>query len=517
MLRRRRRMAIGGGAVLVVAVGVAVAILVGPLGLDLFLRHRAGRRADVGDAALGVHGKLARLLLPAARDAARLRGPGHPLERALPRRVDAVQRPAADRTHRSCRGRRGSPRDPLGLGRADAAALERPAHWSTPSSGRRSPASTTRCCEPASGRSRSPTARPSGRGKAAGTVPASARPPTARSAPIRRAAATCPIGAPSSQALMRRFPQMVALEVWNEPNLPRFFAPRPSPALYSRLRQDRPRGGRRQRRARPRSSPPVSRSGASAVKGGIGAPSFLTAVYRKAGAASFDGIGAHPYPHGPPRAANMTANLNRLRRVRDRFGDRATPLWVTEVGVGGTSGRRGKLSVRLGSPGPRPGPHVPIDPNSGRAGVHHLRASRHRRRGPEVRAVRRRAGQPPAEARLLLSRRAARRGASVRRRGLIAARCERRPARRVQPGWRPTCGRGSTACWKVGRFTQGILGWVIAPTALKPILSWAACDLTAVDLGVRVVLERVAQRVEQRAAAGAELALPAVDARVAAP
>ena len=152
-------------------------------------------------------------------------------------------------------------------------------------------------------------------------------------------------------AMLRRFPQMVALEVWNEPNLPRFFAPRPSPTLYSRLVE-----GAHLATADTGSPVPILTAGlsvgASAVKGGTGAPSFLTAVYRKAGARSFDGIGAHPYPHGAPRAANMTANLNRLRRVRDRFGDRATPLWVTEVGVGGTSGRRGKLSVRLGAQGP---------------------------------------------------------------------------------------------------------------------------------------------------------------------
>ena len=152
-------------------------------------------------------------------------------------------------------------------------------------------------------------------------------------------------------AMLRRFPQMVALEVWNEPNLPRFFAPRPSPSLYSRLVE-----AAHQAAAGTGSTVPILTAGlsvgASAVKGGIGAPSFLTAVYRKAGAGSFDGIGAHPYPHGPPRAANMTANLDRLRRVRDRFGDRATPLWVTEVGVGGTSGRRGKLSVRLAAQGP---------------------------------------------------------------------------------------------------------------------------------------------------------------------
>ncbi|MGH2926227.1 MAG: hypothetical protein ACRDK1_09685 [Solirubrobacterales bacterium] len=152
-------------------------------------------------------------------------------------------------------------------------------------------------------------------------------------------------------AMLRRFPALVALEVWNEPNLPRFFAPRPSPALYSQLVKAAHRAA-----VDAGSSTPILTAGlsvgASDVKGGIGAPSFLTGVYRTAGKESFDGIGAHPYPRGPPRAANMTTALDRLRRVRDRFGDASTPIWITEVGVGGTSGPRGKLSVRLPAQGP---------------------------------------------------------------------------------------------------------------------------------------------------------------------
>ena len=48
----------------------------------------------------------------------------------------------------------------------------------------------------------------------------------------------------------------------------------------------------------------------------------------------------------------MTASLDRLRRVRDRFRDRATPLWITEVGIGGTSARRREGSVGLARQGP---------------------------------------------------------------------------------------------------------------------------------------------------------------------
>jgi hypothetical protein len=152
------------------------------------------------------------------------------------------------------------------------------------------------------------------------------------------------------EALVRQFPRMVGLEIWNEPNLPRFFAPEPSPSLYSSLL----RAAHRAARAAGATVPVISGglAAGTAGGGGIPAPRFLAGVYRAAGKESFDGIGTHPYPQGPPWVAQMTANLDGLRRVRDRFGDRATPLWLTEVGVGGTAGRRHQGSVGLARQGP---------------------------------------------------------------------------------------------------------------------------------------------------------------------
>src|SRR5205814_5353935 len=48
----------------------------------------------------------------------------------------------------------------------------------------------------------------------------------------------------------------------------------------------------------------------------------------------------------------------------------------------------------------------------------------------------------------------------------------------------------------------------------EPDLVVGGLGLAAVDLGIRVVLERRAQRAEQRVAAGGEAPLPAVDPRV---
>jgi hypothetical protein len=144
---------------------------------------------------------------------------------------------------------------------------------------------------------------------------------------------------------------MLALEVWNEPNLPRFFAPQPSLALYSRLL-------RAASRAVDEGGVPVTvlagglSSSGSAADGGIADARFLAGVYRLAGEASFDGIAAHPYPQGRRWVEEMSAQLDRLRRVRDRFDDRPTSLWITEVGIGGAPGPPRVASVGLDRQGP---------------------------------------------------------------------------------------------------------------------------------------------------------------------
>jgi hypothetical protein len=151
--------------------------------------------------------------------------------------------------------------------------------------------------------------------------------------------------------LIRHLPGMLALEVWNEPNLPRFFAPRPSPALYARLLVVA-------NRAVGQAGVPVTvltggiSSSGSRADGGIPAAAFLARIYRLAGKAWFDGIGTHPYPQGRRWVEGMSTHLDRLRRVRNRFHDRPTPLWITEVGVGGAPGRRRVGSVGLDRQGP---------------------------------------------------------------------------------------------------------------------------------------------------------------------
>jgi hypothetical protein len=147
------------------------------------------------------------------------------------------------------------------------------------------------------------------------------------------------------RGLMVRFPRMRALEIWNEPNSARFFAPRPSPALYARMLRAADQAARRVDFDRPiitgGLAPEEPRHG-----GKVPPAPFLSRVYQLAGPRVFDGIGAHPYPNGAPWIEKMTRNLDQLRAVRRRFDDPDKPLWITEVGVGGTPSGEG-ASVRL--------------------------------------------------------------------------------------------------------------------------------------------------------------------------
>lgn len=152
------------------------------------------------------------------------------------------------------------------------------------------------------------------------------------------------------RGLMLHLPEMSALEVWNEPNYARFFAPRAEPALYARLLRAADQAARDAEFHQP-----IITGGLSPVPpaGGKMPPAhFLSRVYDTAGKRAFDGIGVHPYPAGPPWTASMTENLDQLHGVSTRFGDASKPLWITEFGIGGARGGAGRFDVPLDRQGP---------------------------------------------------------------------------------------------------------------------------------------------------------------------
>jgi polysaccharide biosynthesis protein PslG len=153
------------------------------------------------------------------------------------------------------------------------------------------------------------------------------------------------------RGLMVHLPDMLALEIWNEPNSARFFAPHPSPGLYARMLRAADQAARHVGFDRP-----IITGGLAPEKprhaGKVPPVRFLSRVYELAGRRAFDGIGTHPYPAGPPWVANMNANLNQLRAVARSFHDAGKPLWITEVGLGGTPGGAGLFGAPLDRQGP---------------------------------------------------------------------------------------------------------------------------------------------------------------------
>lgn len=134
----------------------------------------------------------------------------------------------------------------------------------------------------------------------------------------------------------RRFPRAAAIEIWNEPNLSWFWAPRPDPVRYTELLR---LGYAAVKRVDP----------AMPVLGGALAPvmsqdkgrdwglrPFLEAMYAGGAAGSMDGLAVHALPP-KGREGSVYGVLGEAAETRDAAGDRS-PLWLTELAASSTGG-----------------------------------------------------------------------------------------------------------------------------------------------------------------------------------
>jgi hypothetical protein len=115
-------------------------------------------------------------------------------------------------------------------------------------------------------------------------------------------------------------------QIWNEPNLKKYFAPYPSPGKYARLLQiSYPTIKSADRRAR------VVLAGMPGY-GDVTAWSFLASLYSVSGIrAFFDAVAIHPYGASLNR---VRQEIQRMRDTMKRRGDAATPLWIDEIAWG---------------------------------------------------------------------------------------------------------------------------------------------------------------------------------------
>jgi hypothetical protein len=115
-------------------------------------------------------------------------------------------------------------------------------------------------------------------------------------------------------------------QIWNEPNLTRYWSQQPFARSFVRLL----RASRRALRGADRR--------ARVILAGLPNESWtaLGAIYRAGGRRSFDAVALHPYT-GKPR--NVVRLVRFARRVMRRYGDRRKPVWVTELSWPAAKGR----------------------------------------------------------------------------------------------------------------------------------------------------------------------------------
>jgi polysaccharide biosynthesis protein PslG len=142
--------------------------------------------------------------------------------------------------------------------------------------------------------------------------------------------------------LAERYPGTIGIEVWNEPNLERYFRGTDSVEEYGRLFEAAASAvGERG------SEVPVVIAGLSPITesgpGKIAWPEFLRELLAGEAARDADGLALHPYTTlVPDEAPPVTVRriYEQTREITERVGAGGLPLWVTEIGIT-TAGPRG--------------------------------------------------------------------------------------------------------------------------------------------------------------------------------
>jgi hypothetical protein len=129
-------------------------------------------------------------------------------------------------------------------------------------------------------------------------------------------------------AALRRYPQIPAWELWNEPNLERFSKPQPDPARFVELL----RAARRARDGVGSSARLIS--GGLAPGGQIDIVPWIDQMAMRGGLDLVDGLGIHPYSVAEPDSPG--AWMMQLEALHDHLADVGRPnlpLYLTEYGA----------------------------------------------------------------------------------------------------------------------------------------------------------------------------------------
>ena len=140
----------------------------------------------------------------------------------------------------------------------------------------------------------------------------------------------------AAAAAVRYRTQVGAWEIWNEPNLQRFWVAAPSAAQYA----DLVNAVSPVLRAGDPGAPVLvgSMSPANDYAGSTVSPmTFLRGIYDRVPLANFDAVSVHPYsyPAMPTGAEewNTFFRMNQLRQIMASNGDAGSRIWLTEYGA----------------------------------------------------------------------------------------------------------------------------------------------------------------------------------------
>jgi hypothetical protein len=120
---------------------------------------------------------------------------------------------------------------------------------------------------------------------------------------------------------------MQAYQIWNEPNLKKYFTPYPAPKVYGRLLKAA--------HDAIKSKQPTAQIvfGGMPGYGDVNAWDYLNQFYNQVAQAKtlFDVAALHPYG---PNVDKVKTEISKFRGVMTSHADGASPLWLTEIGWG---------------------------------------------------------------------------------------------------------------------------------------------------------------------------------------
>jgi hypothetical protein len=115
-------------------------------------------------------------------------------------------------------------------------------------------------------------------------------------------------------------------QVWNEPNLPVYWQPKPRAAAYVALLRATSRAIKR---VDPLAKVLTAGLPKSRIRNAIPLATFVRQMYAAGGASAFDALAVNPYAR---TASGVLSFLRQMRALMNARGDRSGLLWATEIG-----------------------------------------------------------------------------------------------------------------------------------------------------------------------------------------